>query len=589
VVRVLPDVPAIDRTFDYRLPEGIGTVRVGTVVRVPLSGRSVRGWVLDDDVRDVHRGRLSEVSRVQGVGPDAEVVGLCRWAAWRWAGRLATMLRLATAPRLVRSVPAPRVRPARAGAGTPWGSEEPDGVIVLEQSPLEDPVELSLAMAARGQAIVVAPSVATVDRLTRELRRGGAAVARWPEDWAAAASGATVVGGRSAVFAPAPALAGVLVVDEHDEALQSESSPTWHAREVAVERAARRGVPVVLASPVPTLEARLAAGSIGSPAPDGSRPMAPVLRPTRSRQREGWAPLTVVDRRGEDVGRSGLYSTALVAALRDCLERGETAVCVLNRTGRARLLACRSCGSMAECAVCAAAVRQGDGTGLRCDRCGAGRPMVCLACGSGALANLRVGVSRAREELEALVRVPVAAVTGAATDASVVGSERVVVGTEAALHRVPAAGLVAFLDLDQELLAPRYRAAEEALALLVRASRAVGGRRRGGRVLVQTRLPEHEVLLAALRADPGIVAAAELERRTLLSLPPMATIAVVAGPAAEEFVGRLDGPAGIEVLDAGEGRWILRAAERATLLDRLAEVRRPGGRLSLQVDPLRIR
>ena len=73
--------------------------------------------------------------------------------------------------------------------------------------------------------------------------------------------------------------------------------------------------------------------------------------------------------------------------------------------------------------------------------------------------------------------------------------------------------MVAFLDLDQELLAPRYRAAEEALALLVRAARLVGGRAGGGRLLLQTRLPDHEVVQAALLADPARVAAAEADRR----------------------------------------------------------------------------
>ena len=76
-------------------------------------------------------------------------------------------------------------------------------------------------------------------------------------------------------------------------------------------------------------------------------------------------------------------------------------------------------------------------------------------------------------------------------------------GTEAVLHRVDDAGLVAFLDVDQELLAPRYRAAEEALALLVLANRVWAVGRAGGRLLVQTRRPDHEVIQAALHAEPS--------------------------------------------------------------------------------------
>src|SRR6185312_9104725 len=103
----------------------------------------------------------------------------------------------------------------------------------------------------------------------------------------------------------------------------------------------------------------------------------------------------------------------------------------------------------------------------------------------------------------------------------------VLVGTEAVLHRAEHADVVAFLDLDAELLAPRYRAAEQAMTLLVRAARLVGGRAGGGRLLVQTFLPRHEVLQAVLHADPSRAAKVELSRRELLGLPPFAALAAV--------------------------------------------------------------
>jgi primosomal protein N' (replication factor Y) len=376
-----------------------------------------------------------------------------------------------------------------------------------------------------------------------------------------------------------------VVWDEHDEGLQNESSPTWHARDVAVERARRAGVPCLLVSPCPTVEARALA------VPSGG-----VIVPSRADERVGWARLEVLDRRDEDVGRSGLYSSALVAAVREVARAGERVVCVLNRTGRARLLACRSCGTVARCERCEAAVHLTDELDLVCGRCGTRRPSICLHCGSTALSLLRLGVTRAREELEALAMEPVRAVTASGAegddeDRGVDESERarILIGTEAVLHRVPDAGLVAFLDLDQELLAPRYRAAEEALHLLVMASRLVGGRTRSGRVVVQTRLPDHEVVQAALHADPSLVAGAEEDRRELLGFPPAATIAVVGGEAAEAYVERFGHPLGVEVRGPEEGRWMLRSEDRAVLLDHLAEVERPPGRLRLWVDPARIR
>ena len=111
------------------------------------------------------------------------------------------------------------------------------------------------------------------------------------------------------------------------------------------------------------------------------------------------------------------------------------------------------------------------------------------------------------------------------------------IGTEAVLHRAASADVVAFLDLDAELLAPRYRAAEQAMALLARAARLVGGRGGGGRLLVQTFLPRHEVLQAVLHADPSRVAKVELSRREMLGLPPFAALAAVSGRRSDRVRG----------------------------------------------------
>ncbi len=472
VVRVLPDVPAIDRAFDYLVPEQLGDqVRVGTMVRIPLSGRRVAGWVLQVAVDPVPGMRLAEVSKVVGLGPPPEIVELCRWAAWRWAGRLATMLRLASPERVVAAAAPVRVRPATRQPLDTVGVaalRAGPGVHVVEVSPTTDPLGPATSAAALGQVIVVVPQREMADRVARGLRAAGSAVARWPRDWSAAAGGATIVGGRAAVFAPAPRLAAIVVVDEHDQMLQSESSPTWHAREVAVERARRAGVPCVLMSPCPSIEALSAQLPDGGAAlwalPGPGAPATPTVelpvpseRVSSAARRAGWAPLTVIDRRGEDSGRSGLYSTRLVDAVRDVARRGGRVVCVLNRTGRARLLACRSCGTIAECAACGAAVHQDDSGRLDCSSCGVARPSVCAECGSTALAALKLGVTRAREELEALAREPVAAITAAGV-VDVGGADdaraRIVIGTVAVLHRAESPDLVAFLDMDQELLAP---------------------------------------------------------------------------------------------------------------------------------------
>lgn len=546
----------------------------GTIVRIPLQGRRVRGWVVEAGRRPSPGVTLRTIARVSGWGPPAPVIELAQWAAWRWAGRTATFLRTASPERTVPSLPPPPPPPRR----TPH-LDGLDALLardalaeqrsVLRLPPAHDPFAVVAAAAARGPALVLVPSIAGAAETAERLRDLGVPVALLPGDWARArAGGCTVVGARAAAWAPLPDLASVVVVDGHDEAYRQERAPTWSGRLVASERARRAGVPCVVVSPCPDLET-LAWGSL--------------LVPARKEEREGWPVLDVVDRRPDDP-RTGLYGDRLVALLRS----GRRVVCVLNRKGRGRLLACASCGGLARCERCSTAVEQVDdgaggdrNAGLRCRRCGHRRPLVCAACGSGRLRVLRAGVSRAREELEALVGRPVGQVTGDSAD---VPDDRLLLGTEAVLHRVPAADAVAFLDFDQELLAPTYRAPERALALLARAGRLVGGRRSGGRVVVQTRLPDHEVLAAALHGDPGRLAAVESVRRAALRLPPEAAVAVVSGPVAAAFVERL---ADVEVLGPDEGRWLVRAGDHHALCQALAAAPRPPGRLRVEVDPLR--
>jgi primosomal protein N' (replication factor Y) len=315
---------------------------------------------------------------------------------------------------------------------------------------------------------------------------------------------------------------------------------------------------------------------------------SPLVTVARSDERAGWPLVEVVDRREDDVGRTGLYSEGLVRSVRRALDDGvhRPVVCVLNRTGRAGLLACRHCGEITRCETCEAAVAQPEGDLLVCRRCGTTRPVVCQTCGTTRLANLRQGIGRAREELEALVGRPVVEVSGS-TRGSDLPDAPVYVGTEAVLHQVRSASLVAFLEVDQELAAPRYRAAEQAIALLARAARLLGMRDAGGRIVVQTRMPDHEVLRAAVGADLGPLMESERRRREITRFPPAVTMAFVGGEAAPAFVESFGSPLGVEVRER-DGSWLLIADDRTILLDALAATERPPGRLRLQIDPLRI-
>jgi len=231
-------------------------------------------------------------------------------------------------------------------------------------------------------------------------------------------------------------------------------------------------------------------------------------------------------------------------------------------------------------------VAEGSATELVCGRCGTTRPPVCQDCGGRAFKALRLGVSRAREELEVLAGRPVVEVTGTSPDID--PTTTVLLGTEAVLHRVRTADVVCFVDLDQELLAPRVAAAEQALGLIARAARMVGRRSGGGRVVLQTRTPQHAVVSAAVGADPTLVNEAEREVRSVLRYPPYAAVARISGASAPAYVEQLVAVAALEVLGPTDGAWLVRATDRMVLADGLAAVERPPGRLRIDVDPVRL-
>ena len=635
VCRVAVDVLAVERLFDYSVPEPLaGIVGVGTIVRVNLGGRRVRAWVVDDDVvSEAPPEKLRPLLAAVSAGPSPEVVDLTEWAAWRFAGPRLPLLRAASPAAIVPPGPAPDPPSNLPSSGTGSVPQERRSspaalelaadaagrtVATVRWPPAADAGELLPGLLAEtGSTIIVVPD-GRLGRLAAALRATGAPVVPWltegrPRDRARAwdrarRGGCVVLGGRSAVLAPVPDLAAIVVVDDGSEALKEERSPTWHARDVAAERVNRRSARLTLVSPAPPLEAP-----------------GPILVPSRTDERAGWPIIEVIDRRREPPGL-GLFSPRVVAALRSAAspasdpERkthrngmqsaqapsadGVRAVCVLNRKGRARLLACAACGDIARCERCEAAVAETDSTAegfalLACARCGATRPRVCVRCGSTKLKVLRSGVTRVREDLAALLPgVGVAMVDAATGD---LPAEPVLIGTEAVLHRVEphpggSTATVVFLDFDAELLAPRFRAGEQALWLLVRAARLVGPRSAGGRLLVQTRLPRHEVLEAAVRADPGLLAEIERPRRKLLDLPPYAALARLTGDApalaaAADSLRSAGAGAGIAVSGSHADAVLVRATSADRLADALGAALaagRPAGRLRAEVDPVRV-
>jgi len=586
-------------------------VEVGALVRVELHGRRVGGWIVALDVETEQPiAQLRPLLAVVSVGPPAAVVELTEHVAQRWFGSRVAVLRSASPPNRVRTRPAqgsraPRVRDAPDAPNAPDASDalaprvaveaRDAGLAVVRWPPLLDRRQLVVGLLPdTGSSLVVVADAPRAASFAHWLRtRGRDAVvlhsattdAERTSAWARAAAGdCVVVGGRLAALAPVPDLGAAVVLDDADEALQEERAPTWHARDVVVERCARAGARCAVVSPAPTLHALALVE-------------APVVVPTDIEAR-GWPRLEVVDRRELPPG-AGLFSPALVDALHEAITRGGPAVCVVNRRGRLRLLACDACGRLTRWDRSGAPVWSSDGAP---DPTGeAPRPSLCPFCGGTRLRVVRAGVTRVREELAALLPRASVVEVDADTDEPAPDAD-VVIGTEAVFHRLALRRrrprLVAFLDFDQELLAVRYRAAEQALWLLVRAAQLLAGRpRTETRLLVQTRDPDHDVLAAAT-GDVERVVDAERARRRLLGLPPFGALAEVRGArsAIDEVVAALSpAPRGVRVLgptpDGDGARLLVRADDPGGLVAALGVGVRAGrahGRVRTVIDPPRV-
>src|ERR1700728_5385517 len=108
VVRVRTEVAAVAKTFDYSVPAGWrDEVHIGSRVRAPFHGRTVRGWVVDEDVGTPAGVDVLPLKSWLGWGPPPGLVALAEWAAWRWAGPAPFFLRIASPATIVRALPSP--------------------------------------------------------------------------------------------------------------------------------------------------------------------------------------------------------------------------------------------------------------------------------------------------------------------------------------------------------------------------------------------------------------------------------------------------------------------------------------------------
>lgn len=359
--------------------------------------------------------------------------------------------------------------------------------------------------------------------------------------WRAARSGAApvVIGTRSAIFAPL-ARPGLIVVDEeHDASYKQQEGFRYSARDLALARAQRLSIPVVLGSATPSLESL-----------ERVRAKRAELLELPSRAAGAKPPtLHLIDLR-KHAETQGI-ATPTVLAIKRHLDAGGQVLLYLNRRGYAPSLFCPSCGWVAPCPRCDArlTVHQRERR-LHCHHCGTEQriPETCPSCkepvkpvGQGTermeetLARLFPDVPLERIDRDAVRR------RGAleeALDRVTRGEVRLLVGTQMLTkgHHFPDVSLVVVLNADQGLFGTDFRASERLAQSVVQVAGRAGRAERPGEVLIQTEYPEHPLLAQLVTGGYDAFAEAALVERQQARWPPFARIAVLRAEAAHRDV-----------------------------------------------------
>ena len=343
-----------------------------------------------------------------------------------------------------------------------------------------------------------------------------------------------VVGARSAVFAPLKNIGIIVVDEEHETSYKAENAPTYHAVEVAAFRAKAHGANLLLASATPSVESYYKAQT------GTYRLLTLTHRPTA----QSLPAVSVVDMRQEMAnGNRSCLSESLQRELLKNKNAQKQSILFLNRRGFSSFMSCRSCGFVIKCKNCDVSLTYHKTRGtLTCHYCGytVKKPSACPGCGSGYIKEFGTGTQKVEEELRTLfpdfsvIRMDVDTTGGKASHESLLSrfaSEKtdVLLGTQMVAKGLdfPDVTLVGVLAADQSLCIDDFRANERAFNLITQVCGRAGRGDSPGRAIIQTYMPENDVIAMAKRQDYLAFYRNEIEIRRQLAYPPFCDIVSV--------------------------------------------------------------
>ena len=336
-----------------------------------------------------------------------------------------------------------------------------------------------------------------------------------------------MIGPRSALFTPFERLGLIIIDEEHENSYKSETSPRYHAREVAIERARINHAAVVLGSATPSIDSYYMAQT----------GRYQLLEMTQRVKNQALPTCEVVDLRQElRDGNRSILSKRLQELMEERLEKKQQTMLFLNRRGVSGFISCRACGYVVKCPHCDVSLSQHAGGRMVCHYCGyeERQPKVCPSCGSKYLGGFKAGT----QKIEMLVkqRFPKARVLRMDFDTTrtkdsyekilqafanqeadiLIGTQMIVKG-----HDFPNVTLVGVLAADMSLHVADYHAAERTFQLLTQAVGRAGRGQLPGQAIIQTYDPEHFAIQTARAQDYEAFYQHEIAYRKMMHYPPI--------------------------------------------------------------------
>lgn len=355
-----------------------------------------------------------------------------------------------------------------------------------------------------------------------------------------------MIGPRSALFTPFPNLGLIVIDEEHESAYKSETSPKYHAREVAIERARLCGCSVVLGSATPSMESYTKA-KLGQ--------YKLLLLTRRANEESVSLPDThIVDLREElRLGNRSMFSQKLQQLMQERLQKGEQTMLFLNRRGFAGFVSCRSCGHVMKCPHCDISMTyHASRQTLKCHYCGYEKemPKLCPECKSPYIAAFGLGTQKVELAVKKLF--PQARVARMDFDttrkkfsyeqllASFANGEiDILVGTQMIVkgHDFPNVTLMGIIAADTSLHSGDYRASERTFQLLTQAAGRAGRGQKKGEVVIQSYTPNHYAILTAAMQNYEEFYRQEMAYRNMLKYPPVCHMLVIFVMSAQQEEG----------------------------------------------------